>query len=140
MKYDSPKWYIDKGMNNRAEGALLSIYPKFELEKGMMRFEERESEISINREDKKKTKNPSFINIIMKHKYRKMVRIGFMLGIIQQISGINAIMLNSTSIFYNFEVSESTNSSYSNKLFKAKIFNCAMGVALLLGSIIAIPL
>lgn len=130
MKYDSPKWYIDQRLKNRAEEALLSIYTEVGLEKGLARFDEQESEMSISEEDEKKPKVASFKDILTRKKYRKMVRIGTMLGIIQQISGINLCLFFSTSIFKHI----------GGSIFMSRIYTCVMGVVLLFGAVMAIPL
>lgn len=130
MKYDSPKWYIDQRLKNRAEEALLSIYTEVGLEKGLARFDEQESEMSISEEDEKKPKVASFKDILTRKKYRKMVRIGTMLGIIQQISGINSCLFFSTSIFKHI----------GGSIFMSRIYTCVMGVVLFFGAVMAIPL
>ena len=59
-----------------------------------------------------------------------MIRNGVMLGILQQLSGINAVTFYSTSIFEKL----------GGGVFMSRVYTCTLGVTIFISSIVSIPL
>ncbi|OMJ70180.1 hypothetical protein SteCoe_31917 [Stentor coeruleus] len=128
MKYDSPKWYLDNNKLQEAKNALLLIYTEQSLDKGLSRFsQDVEMQAGENIDSKKLL---TFKDIFKDRKYRKMLRIGFMLGMLQQLSGICANIFYSTATFKNI----------GGSTFMARIYTVIMGVVNFIAGIFTIPL
>lgn len=98
-KYDSPSWYLTKGKKSEAIKALISIYTEKGYKKGLKRFEKPDEETDIKSQPLITQQNPTYIEVLCKRKYRKMIRLAILISIIQQFSGVCAIILYSTSMY-----------------------------------------
>ncbi|OMJ96265.1 hypothetical protein SteCoe_242 [Stentor coeruleus] len=98
-KYDSPNWYLRKGKKPEAIKALMVIYSEKGYKKGLKRFEKSDENKDIKSELLINQQNPTYVDVLCKKKYRKMIRMAILMSIIQQFSGICAIILYSTSLY-----------------------------------------
>ncbi|OMJ66024.1 hypothetical protein SteCoe_37287 [Stentor coeruleus] len=126
MKFDSPKWYLDNGLRNKAYEALSYSYMPESINVGMMRFSIVRNEADASEE----RLIISFKDIFTDKKYRKMLRIGIMLAIIQQLSGINAAIFYSTEIFNRI----------GGNIAMARIYTFIMGIANMAAGMCTMPL
>jgi MFS transporter, SP family, arabinose:H+ symporter len=110
-KLDTPLWLYRNGKNDEMMKALQTVYTEEGISIGLKRFRigENENEELLN-EDKEKHEDAelgkenkedgvSIGEVIRSRRYRKMLRIGIALGIIQQLSGINAMVYYSTKVY-----------------------------------------
>ncbi|OMJ72036.1 hypothetical protein SteCoe_29620 [Stentor coeruleus] len=96
-KHDSPLWLLRYEKQDEAILALRQVYNDEDLEKGINRFNRNSKEDSkINSSGEKEY---SYYEIFKLKKFKKMLRNGIMLGIIQQLSGVNTAVIYSTYIF-----------------------------------------
>ena len=126
--YDSPLWLFRKGDREGAMKALSWIYTEEGISIGINRFEQSDEKPDALLEND--NKSPSYREIFSNLKYRKMLRVGILLGIIQQVSGINAGIFYSTAIFKNLGSDE----------FMSKLYTVVIGVVFLISSICSLPL
>lgn len=127
MKFDSPKWYLDKGEKEKAIEALKYVYYDSGIDKGLARFQEIEVNMSMS---EKPASALTFTELFRNPKYKRMIRIGVLLGFIQQVSGINANIFYSTSTFK--EIGGSTSI--------ARIYTFIMGVVNFISGLLTLPL
>lgn len=85
----SPRWLALKGFKEQAHGILVKIHGKSVAE-----TEYQEIEKSIKKEDEKKTK----VNVFAKGVFSIIV-IGTVLSVLQQFTGINAVLYYGADIF-----------------------------------------
>ena len=130
MKFDSPKWYLDKGMRRKAREALEYTSTEDGIERGLARFQEQEISLSPGLNPLVAAKELSFQELITNQKYRKMIRIGLLLGIIQQLSGVNANVFYSTRIFQEI----------GGSIRIARVYTFIMGIVNFFSGFLAIPL
>lgn len=126
MKLDSPKWYLDNGLRNKAKEALSYIYMPESIDVGLMRFRILRNDTEMSEERLIVT----FKDIFTDKKYRKMLRIGIMLAIIQQMSGINAAIFYSTEIFNRI----------GGNIAMARVYTFIMGIANMAAGMFTMPL
>lgn len=126
MKLDSPKWYLDNNDQEKAQQALEYVYMPESLEIGLLRFGSKKT---LQRQDEKLL--VSYTNLFTEVKYRKMLRIGIMLAIIQQLSGINATFFYSTDIF---------NRLGDGNIALARVYTFIMGIVNMIAGILSLPL
>lgn len=127
-KHDSALWLIRKGKTEETMKSLLMVYTEEGVNDGLERFSPKLIEGSA--EQSESNKEVSLKQIFTEPKYRKMLRIGILLGIIQQVSGINAGIFYSTSIF----------SKLGGGLFISRLFTFITGFVFMVASIASIPL
>ncbi|OMJ89584.1 hypothetical protein SteCoe_8206 [Stentor coeruleus] len=96
-KHESPLWLLRYEKKDEAIIALKQVYDDEDLEKGIKRFDRSSKEDAklINSGEKEY----SYFEIFKLKKFRKMLRVGIILGIIQQFSGVNSAVIYSTYIF-----------------------------------------
>lgn len=89
---ESPRWFFAKGQNRKGRDVLNTIHGASKAKK--------ESEIIENaiKSSSEVIKNISFSSIFNK-KFKFILGIGILIGIIQQATGINAVYYYATSIF-----------------------------------------
>ena len=128
FKYDTPLWLLRNGEKEEAMKCLATIYTEEGMSIGLERFShvEKESEKLVKGDNNSLTYKEIFTN----PKYRKMVRVGIMLGIIQQISGINTGVFYSTAIFQDLGAED----------FHSKVYTLLVGVLFLVASVGSIML
>ena len=86
----SPRWLYNKNFTEEAKQVLQEIYGK---EKG------KEELDSIKIMDKTKAIQESSLKVLLTPAFRYIMLIGLTIGILQQITGINAVYFYATSIF-----------------------------------------
>ena len=118
-------------MNNRKDDAIKSlslIYTETGIEFGLSRFS------SICTIDSDSILLPSseltYKEVVCTKKYRKMLRIAVVFSLIQQLSGINMIVLYSTSIFKEI----------GGSVFESRVLTFFMSLANISAGFIAIPI
>lgn len=124
-KHESPLWLLRHGRQDEAIHALKQVYKDEDLENGVKRFDrssEEDAKIVSSGE-----KEHSYSEIFKSEKFRKMLRVGIMLGIIQQFSGVNAAVIYSTYIF-----EELGGSTYMARIYTT-ITGCVFLTACFLG-------
>ncbi|OMJ66023.1 hypothetical protein SteCoe_37286 [Stentor coeruleus] len=126
MKLDSPKWYLDNNEQEKAQEILEYVYMPESLEIGLLRFGSKKK---IQNKDEKLV--ISYKSLFTEGKYRKMLRNGIMLAIIQQLSGINAAFFYSTDIF---------NRLGGKDIAMARVYTFIMGIVNMIAGIISLPL
>ena len=88
---ESPRWLVTKGLNKESVETLGKIYGNEIAKKELKEIEKSIDEKSIDK------KVP--LSILLKPSLRFVMIVGLTLGIVQQITGINAIYFYATSIF-----------------------------------------
>lgn len=128
-KHDSPLWLLEKGKKEESIQSLAMVYTKEGINEGLKRF----SKSTLNLEEgllTEKHEEIPFKSLFSLKKYKKMMRIGVILAIIQQVSGINAGVFYSTSIYMKI----------SGSVFEARLYTFITSIVFLLASAISIPL
>lgn len=128
-KQDSALWLISKGRTEEAMLSLELIYTEEGMKIGMERFGVNNAEaqdLQLSNE----TNEPTYTQIFTDQKYRKMMRVGISLGIIQQVSGINAGIFYSTSIYKDIGIST----------FMSRVYTCITSIVFMIAGICTIPL
>jgi sugar porter (SP) family MFS transporter len=87
---DSPRWYMSKGRRERAEMALAKVEPDCNVT-------ERVDEIAAAVEEDAK-KSASWA-VVFSQQWRKPLIIGISLAVLQQFTGINAVIYYANQIF-----------------------------------------
>ena len=120
FKYDSPLWLFRKGDKEEAMKCLSMIYTEEGMSIGLNRFSQKdeESENLLKSDNQPLTYKEIFTNL----KYRKMLRNGIILGIIQPGSGINTGVFYSTYIFQDLGAGD----------FLSKLYTVVFGVVFLI--------
>lgn len=90
---NSPRWLYLKGRYEDAKKVLVQIHGK---ERGSLEIASIEKSID---EDKNKSKAALKIKDILKPSLRFILVVGLIIGVLQQITGINAVYFYATSIF-----------------------------------------
>ncbi|MEH6536819.1 MAG: sugar porter family MFS transporter [Psychroserpens sp.] len=88
----SPRWLYLKGKIEEAKQVLIQIHGK---ENGALEIASIEENINANKKNKSKLK----IKDLLKRSLRFILVIGLIVGVLQQITGINAVYFYATSIF-----------------------------------------
>ena len=88
---ESPRWLVTKGLNRESEETLEKIYGNEIAKKELKEIEKSIDEKSVDK------KVP--LSVLLKPSLRFVMIVGLTLGIVQQITGINAIYFYATSIF-----------------------------------------
>jgi sugar porter (SP) family MFS transporter len=126
--HESPLWLLRKGRTDETRAALSMIYTEAGLEIGLKRFSiQLETE---NDEDIERPREVTYWEIFLSKPLRKMLRVGVLLGVIQQSSGINAAIYYSTKIFTDIGEGD----------YIARLLTVGTGFVFLASSIVAIPL
>lgn len=89
----SPRWLMTKNQNKEAIGVLEKLYGVTEAEA------EAESKIIAENIEASKNKGKTSFSQLYNPKLRYVLFIGLVLGILQQITGVNAIYFYATAIF-----------------------------------------
>lgn len=118
-------------MNNRKDDAIKSlslIYTETGIEFGLSRF----SSICTIDSDSilLHSSELTYKEVVCTKKYRKMLRIAVVFSLIQQLSGINMIVLYSTSIFKEI----------GGSVFESRVLTFFMSLANISAGFIAIPI
>jgi MFS family permease len=87
----SPRWLYLKGLHDTAEKVLVKIHGK---DKGAQEITSIEKNINAD-----KNKEPLRITDLFKLSLRFILVVGLIVGVLQQITGINAVYFYATSIF-----------------------------------------
>lgn len=90
---ESPRWLVMKGFHDEALKVLQSVAGKHVAEKELKNI------ITSVEEDNRKSEKSITFSSLFKGVYGKIVLLGVMLAALQQITGINAIVAYSPSIF-----------------------------------------
>ena len=88
---ESPRWLVTKGLNKESAETLGKIYGNEIAKKELKEIEKSIDEKSVDK------KVP--LSVLLKPSLRFVMIVGLTLGIVQQITGINAIYFYATSIF-----------------------------------------
>lgn len=95
FKNESPLWLLQKGRTEEALNSLEFVYKKEFIEQVMGKITEEEESGEKN--------EFSYLSFVCCHEVvKKAMRIGLMLSVVQQLSGINAILSYATTIFGQF--------------------------------------
>ncbi|CAZ98033.1 sugar porter family MFS transporter [Zobellia galactanivorans] len=87
----SPRWLYQKNFKEEAKAVLISLH-------GIEKAEAEEESIERNIEAQSKNKEVSIMTLL-KPSLRFVLVVGLILGVIQQVTGINAVYFYATSIF-----------------------------------------
>lgn len=125
--YDSPLWLLQQGESEKAKQAIARIYHSESAESALKKFEythdiEKEAGVVID--------SPTYKEIFTDFKYKKMVRIGIALAVIQQFSGINVAVIYSTEIIDDL----------GQGLFMSRVYTFIMGLVFFISSLLSILL
>ena len=122
--YDTPQYYMARGMNREASLALGLAYTSEGMQGGLRRLN---SELlgKFGTGDK-----PTIWTLFSAPRFRKMMRMGAMLCILNQLSGMAAIIFYSTSIF----------NQLGGGIFLSRLLTFIMGVVNLFSSFCSILL
>ena len=128
-RHDSALWCIEKGKTDESLRSLAMVYTEEGINEGLKRFSKSDpdQEEGILTE---KHAEISFKSLFSLKKYKKMMRIGIILAIIQQVSGINAGVFYSTSIYMKI----------SGSVFEARLYTFITSIAFFFASAVSIPL
>jgi len=85
---DTPRWLIGKGRGSEALPILQKIYGSVPAQQVML-------EITESYQSQKGNKSPSVISI----KYRRVLTIGILIAVFQQVTGINAVLYYAPELF-----------------------------------------
>jgi MFS family permease len=122
--YDSPLWLIRNGQRAQAELSILMVFTQEGLEAEMKRFENRDETVDNNENEVR------YLDLFKMKKFRKMMRIGIILGILNQFSGINAVLIYSTDILQKL----------GGGLFMSRLYTFLTGLVFCCSALLAIPL
>ena len=126
---DSPLWLLRHGKKKDFINTISNIYTPSGLSIGYERF--KVDIETFEKEDyEEENESLTYKELVSNKKYRKMIRNGVMLGILQQLSGINAVTFYSTSIFEKL----------GGGVFMSRVYTCTLGVTIFISSIVSIPL
>ena len=128
--YDSPLWLLHANKRKEALEAVSQIYTHDYLERGIKRFESNIDNSGDNNINENNTASVSYKQIFSDFKYRKMLRVGICLAFIQQFSGVNAVVIYSTSIIEELD----------QGLFMSRVYTFIMGFVFFISSVSSIPL
>jgi SP family arabinose:H+ symporter-like MFS transporter len=132
-KYDSALWLLTKGRKEESLQSLSMVYTEEGIQSGLKRFTKSmrsDSEMSDPLIGQQEEQKVTFKKLLSEKKYRKMIRVGIMLAIIQQLSGINAGVFYSTSIFMVI----------GGSVFMARLYSFLTTVVFLFACVGSIPL
>ena len=129
FKQDTPLWLFQKNKKQEAMVTLRYIYTDEGMQKGIERFSAYDNNNNEKSSDKK-ISSVTYKDLFTKRKFRKMVRIGILLGIIQQVSGINAGIFYSTQIFKELGGGD----------FMSKLYTLITSIVFMIASLVTIPL
>ena len=135
-KHDSALWLLNKGNREECMKSLALVYTDDGISSGLKRFEDsvkgqgNNEKLLGENDEKGKSNELSFKTLLTSRKYRKMVRVGIMLSIIQQLSGINAGVFYSTSIFMEI----------GGSVFMSRLYTFISSIVFLIASAASIPL
>ena len=121
-KHDTPQYYMGKNMHEEATKALGLTYTQSGMTGGLRR---------LNSDIRGKFgtgAKPSLVSLFISKRFRKMMRVGCMLGILYQLSGLTAILFYSTSIF----------NQLGGGIFLSRLLTFIMGVVSLISSIFSV--
>ena len=121
-KHDTPQYYMGRNMNEEASRALGITYTQSGMDGGLRRLQ---SDIrgKFGAEGK-----PSILSLFVNPRFRKMMRVGNMLCLLYQLSGLTAILFYSTSIF----------NQLGGGIFLSRLLTFIMGIVNLFSSISSI--
>ena len=107
------------------------IYTEEGVQSGLQRFlPESNKDVNSTNNISDDQKQTTYKEIFTEAKYRKMLRVGILLGTIQQVSGINAGIFYSTSIFKEL----------GGGAFMSKVYTFITGLIFMISSLASIPL
>ena len=131
FKFDTPFWLM---MNNQEElsmSVLRVIYAEESIDLGFRKASHGLNRSVISELEKSELeKTPGYKIIFTRKKYRKMLRNGIVLSILQQFSGIIATTFYSTSLFKQI----------NGDMFMSRIYTTIMGLVNLISSLFSIYL
>ena len=117
-KYDTPQYYMGKNMYEEAKRALGLTYTQSGMTDGLRR---------LNSDVRGKFgtgAKPSLISMFTNQRFRKMMRVGCVLCMLYQLSGLTAILFYSTSIF----------NQLGGGIFLSRLLTFIMGIVNLISS------
>ncbi|MFY0653050.1 MAG: sugar porter family MFS transporter [Cyclobacteriaceae bacterium] len=90
----SPRWLLLKGYTEEAKGVLTKLF-------GDEKAEEERQQIELSIEESRREKKPfgQLIKMLFSFEMRLVLTIGLVIGIVQMITGINAIFFYANTIF-----------------------------------------
>ncbi|OMJ73234.1 hypothetical protein SteCoe_28108 [Stentor coeruleus] len=122
--FDTPLFYMGKNDIENAKKALEMTYTEVGMEVGMKRLQ---SEYEGKTTEGVKI---SLVYFICKKRFRKMVRVGCILCVLEQFSGISPIIFYSTIIF----------GKMGGGIFLSRLLTFIMGLGNMISALISIPL
>ncbi|CAG9311197.1 unnamed protein product [Blepharisma stoltei] len=123
FKYDTPVWLLEQNRRKDAEASLTQYYDNENEPIALSKLEQNIAKA------KQEAGESSYADLLCCRKgHSKIIRIGVMLNLIQQWSGINAIIGYSTTIF----------SEFGNK-FIARVFTVVVGLVNMAATLILFP-
>jgi len=126
FSYDTPKYLVFKGDDDRARQVLARIYtPNFATEQLMMLKKEKEAETMAG--------NKLTFSELFTKKYSRRLFVGCGLSALQQLSGINALITFSNQVFIGTSSSEPSESNFDT----ARTYTVLFGSINLLTPLIA---
>ena len=117
VKYDSPQFYLRKDDLPSYKLVLSQIYDEKSIIQELERYENQDN-TTITRKNTS-TARTTYREVLCSSRFRKMIRIGIILSCAQQLSGINAMVFYSSTIYQNL----------GNGIFMARLITCFQGVS-----------
>lgn len=98
VKYDTPQFYLVQDDLENYEAALAEIFDEKSIQEEINKYK-----VSENGQQLKTTSTEriTYGQLFSTRKFRRMLRIGIILAVLQQFSGVNAIIFYSSTIFQN---------------------------------------
>ncbi|OMJ95880.1 hypothetical protein SteCoe_603 [Stentor coeruleus] len=134
FRRDTPQWLVEKGRYDEALVSLKDIYNDNEADTVFKRLKSnnKRSVVEVDRQSLiKGDEEPSYGEIIKcQNGLSKMVRLGILISLFQQFSGINAILSFSTTIF----------NSIGGTTFMSRVYTCVVGIVNMASTLGIFPL
>ena len=131
---ETAKWLVEKGKLDLAMESLREVYNEDEANRIIRRLEEANKrsviEIGVTQLELEDVE-PTYTELLFcKNRLEKMVRLGYLMNIFQQFSGINAILTFSTMIFNDIAADT----------FMARVYTLIVGIVNMTSTLALFPL
>ena len=126
VQYDSPQYYLQINDLQLYEKALSEIYDLESTKRELHKYLEDPGS-ALSRKSTKSSRI-TYKELIFSKEYRKMLRIGIILGSIQQLSGINSIIFYSSTIFQQI----------GNGIFLSRLLTFFLGLTQMVANVFTI--
>lgn len=124
VKYDSPQYYLNKNDFSKYEATLLEIFDPLSVEQGIETYKKNKESLGLDAF----LSNTTYSEVICSSNYRKILRIGIIIGSLQQLSGFNSIIYYSSTIFQNM----------GGSVFISRVLTFLLGILILASNLMTI--